>query len=95
MSGHELLAQAKAARLQAQESGESKYVGVACKVCGSTQRYTTGNACALCQKARARAWQVAKPEQRRQYHETWRSNNREYLRAYYKMQKLRAKEQAA
>ena len=86
-------AQAKVARLQAQANGENKYTGIACNVCRGTQHYTIGNACVLCAKARTRARQVASPEKQRKYHEQWRCNNRDYLRAYYKVQKLRAKEQ--
>lgn len=76
--------QAGAAKQQAIASGESKYDGMACKTCGGTLRYTTGSACVLCAKAHTRARQVAKPEQQRQYHKTWRNKNREYLREYPK-----------
>lgn len=86
--------QAGAAKQQATANGESKYDGMTCKTCGGTLRYTIGDACVPCAKAKARARQVAKPEQQRQYHEQWRNKNREYLREYQKMQKLRAKEQS-
>ena len=85
------LAQAKAARLQAQENGESKYSGMACGNCGGEVRYTNGGGCAKCIKSRSKA----NPELNKMYHEVWRNNNREYLRAYYKVQRMRAKEQAS
>ena len=87
--------QAGAAKQQAIANGESKYNGMACKTCSGTLRYTVGSACVLCAKARTRARQVASPEKQRQYHERWRNSNRDYLRAYYKVQKLRVKECAA
>ena len=85
------LAQAKAARLQAQENGEPKYMGMACGNCGGGVRYTNGGGCAKCIKSRSKA----NPELNKMYHEVWRNNNREHLRAYYKAQRMRAKEQVA
>ena len=87
--------QAGAAKQQAIANGELKYDGMACKTCGGTLRYTAHNSCVPCKLARAQEWRARNPEKQRQCHENWRNNNREYLRVYYKMQHLRAKEQTA
>lgn len=66
---------------QAKTAGHKRFIGPACVLCGSTERYVSVRTCTSCHGKNTAAWSAKNKDAHRQMQADWALKNKEHVKA--------------